>query len=248
MKQYTYPLPPKCAIETVTIRETFGIDEDEAMIEAEMSGADVRDELISLSIVAVNGKECPPGTGGFERWPSKTRSVVKKLFNRINNFTGPEVYKLIEEAEESGTEVVDGQVETTFKFPDKCGLTSITLREMMETDERIASAAGKDISEVMITRCVTRTNRGDGLTMATLRALNTRTRNIITIYWTGMNFIDDDEIVPLALAAEATQDAAQESKSVETSEKPSSQNGSSSPTEAPADSPSPSPSSEASPA
>lgn len=250
IKQYEYPLPKRCRIDSITIRETFGPDEDEAVTASEVSGNDPKDELVGLSIVAVDGKPCLPGDSGYDKWPTKTRGVVKALFNRLNDYSAKELTPLIEDAEENGTESVDDSVHTKYGFPENCGLEFVVLREMVETDERAATAAGKDVTEDMIRRCVVSTNRGGLMSLSEIKALNTKTRNIISIYWTGMNFVSEDELTPLAMAAEAAQEAMQteaSKTSVATSDDESSQSGSGSQDPVDAGSQSPLQSSEISP-
>jgi hypothetical protein len=246
MKQYEYQLPKRCRIDSVTIRETFGTDEDEAVLAAENSGADPKAELVSLSIVAVNGTPCLPGNSGFDKWPTKTRSVVKALFDRVNDYEGQDLKPLIEDAEENHTEVVDDRLRTRYAFPEGCGLNYVVLQEMMEPDERAASAAGKDVTEEMIRRCVVETDRfGGSLTLENLKALNTKTRNVLSVYWSGMNFVSEEELAPLAMAAEAAQEAMATvpNASAEPSAAESSPSGSGSPAIVDADSTSPSESS-----
>ena len=232
MKSTIFTLPKKCRIGTVTIRETFGSDESEAVMASENNSSDPKDELVDIAIIAVNGEPCLPGDSGFDKWPTKTRAVVKRFFNSINDVQGSEIMELIEEAEENGTEVVDGNTQTRYEFPEGSGLEFVILKEMTEEDERAASAAGKSATEVMIARCVVSTNKGSGFTAEDLSKLNTRTRNILTVYWTGMNFVPEEELVPLIKAAEAAKAAAAKA-SAETSVAESSPSGSGS--AAPAD-------------
>jgi hypothetical protein len=208
MNTTVFTLPKRCRIGTVTIRETFGADEAEAIIASENNASDPKDELVGLSIVAVNGEVVLPGNSGYDTWPTKTRQVVSRFYDSINDIVGRELLPLIEEAEENGTELVDGSIQTRYPFPPKAGLEFVVLRELMEEDERAASVAGKKASETMISRCVVRTNLGDGLPLEDLAKLNTRTRNILTSYWAGMNFVPEDELLPLIKAAEAVKAAA----------------------------------------
>lgn len=249
MKTYEYPLPDRCCIESVTLRETFGTDEDEAVIASENNESDPKMELVALSIVAVDGKPCLPGHSGFDNWPTKTRGVVKALFNRLNDAPAKELEKLIKAAEEDGTSIVDDRVHTRYPLPEGCELKYVVFREMMEPDERAATAHGRNATEAMISSCIVETDKGEGLKMKALKALGTKTRNALSTYWGGMNFVSDEELAPLAMAAEATQDAAKKvavpEASVASSDEESSRSGSGSQAPVDADSPSPSRTSEA---
>lgn len=203
MKQLQYELPKKCRISTITIRETFGTDEDEAVIAAENSSCDPRDELVSLSITAVNGSECMPGMSGFSEWPTKTRNVVRALFDRVNDCEMRKLHKLIQKAED-GTEVVNGVEHIRYSLPDNCLLKWVTLREMMPADELAASSVKEGSAEEAMRRCIVDSSMG-AISASSLKSLNTETRNILRVYWSGMNFISEDEIAPLAMAAEAVQ-------------------------------------------
>jgi len=205
----TFTLPAKCRVGTVTIRKTFGRDEAEASLAAENNGSDARDELIDLSIVKVDGEPCLPGNSGYADWPSKTRSVVSRFFKTVNDTNGRELLELIRTAEDEGTTInPDGNVETRYEFPENCDLEYVVLREMMEADERAAAASGKNISEAMVSLCVVETNLGKSFKIEDLTALGTRTRNIISTYWTGMNIVPEDELAPLIRAAMAVNEAA----------------------------------------
>ena len=237
MKSKTFTLPPKCRIGTVTIRETFGSDESEAVMASENNSSEPKDELINLSIIKVNGEPVLPGDSGFDKWPTKTRAVIKRYYNSVNDIRPNELEELILDAEENATEIVGGNVHTTYQFPKGSGLEFATLKEMMEEDERAASASGKSASELMISRCVVKTNLG-GFDMEDLGKLNTRTRNILTIYWSGMNFVPEEELIPLMKAAEVQSEAVSDAAKPSVAEPSPSGSGS----HPPADAASPSPS------
>ncbi len=239
MKIVKFTLPDKCAIKTIHIRETNGVDEQQAELAAEGSGVSEAKELIALSIVAVDDGEVTPGLTGFRAWPTKTRQVVERLSKRLNGFELSKLAPLIEEAEEENTETVDGRMQTKYKFPAKgkdehvgCDLKWVILQEMMESDERAASTAKpENIEDEALRLCIVKTNLEDSPTIESIRKLNSKTRIILKTYWNGMNFVEDDELLPLAIAAEVVA-AEAEKASVAGTDSESLENGSGSPMEA----------------
>ena len=114
-----YELPARCAIGSVTLRETNGIDEEQAEIAAENSRTTDQHEMVDLSIVAVDGEPVTPGSTGYRSWPTKTRRVVAMLSERLNDFPLKDLKPFIEEAEENGTKIVDGRMQTKYGFPER---------------------------------------------------------------------------------------------------------------------------------
>ena len=213
-------MPAKCGFESITIRQLFGIDESAAALTAEMSGADVRDELINLSITKIDGVAVLPGVSGFMgpvdsktaiavgsgylSWSSKIRRVVSAYFDRVNSTELKLLFHHIDMAERNGTEVVDGKTHMTFGLPSDCEFTHVTMREMQRNDE-VAAAAAKDETaqgNEMLRRCIVKTNEHqDGLDVGEWDSLRLRTQVILQKYWEGMNIVPDVEITPLADAA-----------------------------------------------
>lgn len=230
MKQITYELPQRCAIGSITLRETNGVDEEQAAVEAESHGISVNHCMVEAAIVMIDGEPATPGATGYRRWPTKTRSVVATFNERLNGVEEQDLIPLIEEAEGEGADIVDGENRTRYRMPDGFDLKFVVLREMMEADERAAAAAGKsaeDLKGEMIRRCIVETDRGMGMSAEDLKMLSTRTRKVLSTYWSGMNFVPDEEILPLAMAAEAV--AREEETSVANSGEHSSASGSGSP-------------------
>lgn len=228
MKQITYPLPPKCAIQSVTLRETNGVDEAEADLSVESRRTRKDHEMVDLAIVAVNGEQVLPGVTGFREWPTKTRAVVSKFNDRINGISKKILYDCIVEAEENGTIVNDdGATEIRYPLPagEDLGLEFVVLREMMEADERAAAIIGKNLQDEMVRRCIVSSSLGSGeMSLEAIQGLSTKTRAVIGIYFNGMNFVEDDELAPFIREAEANEKA-----SAECSDSDSSPNGSGSP-------------------
>lgn len=79
-----------CSIDSVTIKETTGRDEEKAAQLARAKGAkeSVFEELMRLSIVAVNDTPVDQPYSGLDDWNSKTRSYILQAFQSINGIGG----------------------------------------------------------------------------------------------------------------------------------------------------------------
>lgn len=98
----TYPLPARCSVNTVTIRETNGIDEKNAAIAADAKDGNVIEELIRIAIVEVDGEKVnPPASVQFEAWTTRTRKAVIMFFNRLNDASDEEMAPLFVMAEKA---------------------------------------------------------------------------------------------------------------------------------------------------
>jgi len=99
----TYRLPPRCNIESVTVRETNGIDEQEAALAAEAKGTTIYSELVLLSIIEIDGDTVPgKGAAPMQQWNTRTRAAVRMIFDRLNDVSQAEMDPLFLEAETNG--------------------------------------------------------------------------------------------------------------------------------------------------
>lgn len=92
MSVFTYRLPERCNIQTVSIKETNGKDEGIARAAAESRGAagSVGEELVKLAIVAIDGNPVPQPLVAWDEWSSRTRLAVTRAFDRVNGLSGEE--------------------------------------------------------------------------------------------------------------------------------------------------------------
>lgn len=74
------------SISSVTIKETDGNDETIAAERAESLGkaASVAEEIVRMSIVAVDGVPVKQPYMGFNKWNSRTRAFVLNAWRHIN--------------------------------------------------------------------------------------------------------------------------------------------------------------------
>ena len=78
----TYKLPQGCNCKTITVRETNGIDEQNAAIAADAKKTGTYVELIRISIAEVDGAPVQQPFVALESWTSKTRKAVMKFFEK----------------------------------------------------------------------------------------------------------------------------------------------------------------------
>lgn len=98
--EYTFKFPAKCNIRSITIRETDGADETKAAEAKEALGkaGSFMEELIKLSIVAVDDEPVKAPFGEMEKWNSRTRSLVMAAFKSVNGFLEQEAADFLSSA------------------------------------------------------------------------------------------------------------------------------------------------------
>lgn len=83
----------KCSIESFVVRETTGVDEENAALAAKAKGGQhtVFEELVRLSITHVNDIKAEPPLLEYDSWNSRTRAFVLQAFKSINGIEDKEV-------------------------------------------------------------------------------------------------------------------------------------------------------------
>lgn len=95
----------KCGDEIIRdfhMREVDGTDEEFAANQAKGKGgaASAAEEMVRLSIVAVNGQPVAQPYLKFDKWNQRARSFALKAFNDLNGFTSDEGENFLKTAEE----------------------------------------------------------------------------------------------------------------------------------------------------
>jgi hypothetical protein len=88
---WEFPLPEGCNCRTIVMRETDGLDEEEAAIFSDAHGGSLAKHLIRLSIVAVDGNRVQQPFTSLDKWTSKTRSLVMAAYEKLNDLPDKEV-------------------------------------------------------------------------------------------------------------------------------------------------------------
>lgn len=88
-----YKLPERCNVAEVLMRETNGIDEQRAAMQADARGdrSSVYLELIRLSIVEVDGMPVAQPYNAMEEWTSRTRAFIRAFYEDLNDVQTEEV-------------------------------------------------------------------------------------------------------------------------------------------------------------
>ena len=92
-----FTFPDGCNCTEITIRETTGIDEQEAALAVETRGArsTVYAELVRLSVVEVDGQKVTQPFLEAEKWNSRTRTLVMKAYETVNRLEDEEIAAFI---------------------------------------------------------------------------------------------------------------------------------------------------------
>lgn len=94
-KKFRFDLSARkgCSIRSFVIRETTGVDEENAALAAKAKGgaATVFEELVRLSIVEVNGQPAEPPLLEYDSWNSRTRAFILQAYKSINGLEEKEV-------------------------------------------------------------------------------------------------------------------------------------------------------------
>jgi len=82
-----FKFPKHCSIDEIVMRETNGIDEQDAALAADGRGerGSVMTELVRLSIVEVDGQKVQQPFLEMERFNSKTRALIMKAYEQLND-------------------------------------------------------------------------------------------------------------------------------------------------------------------
>lgn len=100
-----YKFPKGCSVQSISMRETTGKDEETALRQAEIKGSPqfYPNELLRLAITKVDGQEVKVGEHlDIESWNSKTRLLAKTAFNRMNSCNDEEVLTFLGADDKSG--------------------------------------------------------------------------------------------------------------------------------------------------
>lgn len=109
MLHVTYPVRvPRCriddgsALESFTLRETDGKDEEYAAQRAKAKGGDATtvEELVRISIVAVNGEPVIQPYEKLAQWNSRARGLVVTAWRSLNTISDKEDTDFLAAAEE----------------------------------------------------------------------------------------------------------------------------------------------------
>jgi hypothetical protein len=94
-KKFRFDLSARkgCSIQSFTLKETTGLDEENAALAAKAKGgaATVFEELVRLSLVMVNDQPVEPPFGEYDVWNSRTRAFVLQAYRSINGVDEKEV-------------------------------------------------------------------------------------------------------------------------------------------------------------
>lgn len=87
LRHRKFTLPEGCNCSEVVIRETDGIDEQDAAMRAESRGprGTIFGELVRASVVSVDGKKVDQPFMEMERWNSRTRKLVLQGYQELND-------------------------------------------------------------------------------------------------------------------------------------------------------------------
>lgn len=87
------PAPRGCGFEKIVIRETNGIDEQHAAMQADSQGAgtNIYQELVRRSIVSVDGEKVTHPFLEMTRWNSKARDFVRRAYEDLNQLKEEEM-------------------------------------------------------------------------------------------------------------------------------------------------------------
>jgi hypothetical protein len=116
VRSLTYPMPPGATIggmpvESITVRETNGLDEGlaEKWAEAKKPQGSTQIALLPISTCKVNGTPPPAGFADFDSWPTKHRNLVLAAFNRLNGTKKEDLEAFLASAveEDAGASSVD---------------------------------------------------------------------------------------------------------------------------------------------
>jgi len=82
-----FTFPDGCDCRTIVIRETTGIDEQNAALQADarQGRSSIYAELVKLSIVMVDDEKVIQPYHQLEQWSSKSRALVQQAYDAIND-------------------------------------------------------------------------------------------------------------------------------------------------------------------
>ena len=105
MRKQRFVLPKGCSIESVTLREIDGKDEEQAAGAAEARGmkpGQVTEEMVRCALVEVNDTAVVYPHPGLSKWNTKTRNLVIAAFASMNSTEDKDMKSFLEEAEDCG--------------------------------------------------------------------------------------------------------------------------------------------------
>ncbi len=214
-----FPMPAGSPVESVTIRELFGVDEREvaAMVDAladpsQGTAAIIRAEKqegIRRSITELDGHAVPPDVPLFEidKWARVPSKALERFFGVVNGLRQVEIDKTIAE----GAPVWDeesGRAGKRFRLPERCSLDVVTVWEIGGNDEIRAAMAvdkvgevGRAVAGVLHRRELVRGSLGNAGTDLDFDALSMRTSMALSLLFDAVNAIPEEEISGCVAAA-----------------------------------------------
>lgn len=102
LRKKQFEFPASCSIREIVIRETNGHDEERAAAYAEAKGgkSSTYAELIRTSIISVDGEKVTQPFSAMDEWNSKTRALVIKAFQQLNDLPEKEIADFLEGSKE----------------------------------------------------------------------------------------------------------------------------------------------------
>ncbi len=96
----TFKFPEGCNAKTITMRETSGIDEQSAAMEADARGerTTIYQELVRISVVEVDGAKVTQPFVELNSWNSKTRHLVNMAYQAMNDIKEDDVKTFLKSA------------------------------------------------------------------------------------------------------------------------------------------------------
>jgi hypothetical protein len=98
-----FRFPGNCNCKELVMRETNGIDEQQAAIASDAAGvrSSIFQELIKLSIVEVDGQPVSQPFVALDTWNSKTRALIIKAYEQLNNLPDDELAAFLVASEDA---------------------------------------------------------------------------------------------------------------------------------------------------
>lgn len=88
-----FRFPDKCNLREAVMRETNGVDEQQAALAYEAIGSttSIFQELIRLSIVEVDGEKTIQPLNDMTNWNSRTRQLITRAYEQLNDLQDEEI-------------------------------------------------------------------------------------------------------------------------------------------------------------
>ena len=101
-----FVFPSRCNARDIVLRETNGVDEQRAALQADARGerTSIYQELVRLSIVEVDGEPATQPFLALEQWNSRTRALVQNAYQELNDLQDEEVAAFLSTGKEATVE------------------------------------------------------------------------------------------------------------------------------------------------